>query len=177
MSNNIQKYLNQDIHNPKYLFHGSPVLLEKLIPQMSHDSNNDENNIATAIFLFPSLIKASSYAFKDTIKKTSVGLDWDFQISNKDEYPVMRMKNIRVDDDIIGYIYVVRKNDKMIKDKNSLQYKCYDELYPIDVLEIKYIDFKQYYEIIGSGYNEWKNRWIKINYNFWKIKFIFFEKR
>lgn len=28
-NNNINEYLNQDINNPKYLFHGSPYLLKK----------------------------------------------------------------------------------------------------------------------------------------------------
>lgn len=64
-----KKYLNQDINNPTYLFHRSPYKLTKIVPKLSHDSNNNLVNIAEAIFLFPSFIKATAYAFKDTIKK------------------------------------------------------------------------------------------------------------
>ena len=42
--------------------------------------------------------------------------------------------------------YLKQDND-MIKDKNSYKYKCYKELIPIDVVEIKYKDYKKYYEI------------------------------
>ena len=62
----LEEYLNQDINNPKYLFHGSPKLLTKLEPRLSHDSDGNEMNIATAIFLFPSFLKSTPYAFKDT---------------------------------------------------------------------------------------------------------------
>ena len=32
------KYINQDINNPKYLFHGSPKKLQQLKPKKSQDS-------------------------------------------------------------------------------------------------------------------------------------------
>ena len=46
----IEEYLNQDINNPKYLFHGSSKLLEKLEPRQSKDKYNAENEDC-AIFL------------------------------------------------------------------------------------------------------------------------------
>ena len=57
------------------------------------------------------------------------------------------MENVNIDSDIIGYIYVFKKDDCMLKDKDSYQYKCYQELKPIDVVEVKLSDYKQYYEI------------------------------
>ena len=65
----LDEYLSQDIDNPKYLFHGSSKKIKVLEPNYSHDSNHNLNNIANAVFLFPSFIKATTYAFKDTIKK------------------------------------------------------------------------------------------------------------
>lgn len=145
----LEEYLNQDINNPKYLFHGSPKLLTKLEPRMSHDSEGNINNIANAIFLFPSFIKSTPYAFKDTIKSMS-GDNWSFDIPNGLEEPVMTMCNVNVSDDIVGYIYVFKKDDDMIKDSDSLQYKCYKELVPIDIVEIRYEDYKNYFKIINS---------------------------
>ena len=149
-SDYLDKYLNQDINNPKYLFHGSCKKLFKLTPQLSHDSNGDVNNIACAVFLFPSFLKSTPYAFKDTIKKCSEGLNWDFDIPNGDDYPLMKMSNVNIDEDIIGYIYVFLKDDDMIKDSDSYQYKCYKELVPIDVIEVCYKDYMKYYEVVSK---------------------------
>ena len=144
---NIDKYLNQDINNSKYLFHGSPKSLKKLVPNQSHDSNNNEDNVANAVFLFPSFIKATAYAFKDTIKENSKDLDWNFTIPNNNDIPVMIMENVNIDESIKGYIYVVEKDNDMIKDNNSLQYKCKKEIIPIDTIEVTYKDYKKYYSI------------------------------
>lgn len=143
----LEEYLKQDIDNPIYLFHGSPKQITKLIPHQSNDSNGNKDNIANAVFLFPSFIKATPYAFKDTIKSNSEGLDWHFEISNNDSFPVMVMENVNIDENIVGYIYVFKKDEDMIKDEHSYQYKCYKELIPIDVIEVCYKDYAQYYEL------------------------------
>lgn len=141
------KYLNQDINNPKYLFHGSTKIMNKITPHQSIDSSDNKNNIANAIFLFPSFLKATPYAFKDKIKEISEGLAWNFVIPNTNHFPLMIMENVNIDDDIIGYIYVFEKKDYMKKDEKSYQYKCYDDLIPCDVVEVRYRDYKEYYKI------------------------------
>lgn len=145
--NKIQKYLKQDIDQPKYLFHGSCKKLDKIIPKQSFDSNNCQDNIANAIFLFPSFLKATPYAFKDTIKKNSEDLKWNFEIPNNDMFPLMIMENVNINENIVGYVYVFKKDDSMKKDEKSYQYKCYSELIPYDRIEIKYSDYKAYYEV------------------------------
>ena len=146
----FDKYLNQDIDNPKYLFHGSPRRLFKLVPKLSHDSDGNIDNIAEAVFLFPSFLKSTPYAFKDTIKKYSAGLNWDFDIPNGDDYPLMKMSNVNIDENIIGYIYVFENCSDMIKDDETYQYKCYKELVPIDVIEVCYKDYMKYYEVASK---------------------------
>lgn len=146
----IEEYLNQDINNPKYLFHGSPKKLSILEPKLTNDSNHNKNNIATAIFLFPSFLKSTPYAFKDTIKKLSSELDWNFEIPNNNTYPLMTMENVNVFDDIIGYIDVFKKDNSMIKDNNTYQYKCYHQLFPIDIIKVKYQEYKKYYKVINK---------------------------
>jgi len=147
MDERIEKYINQDIDNPIYLFHGSPKRLDKLCPQTSHDSNGREINIATAVFLFPSFLKATPYAFMRTIIDNSQGLPWDFDIPNSNTFPLMTMSNVNINENMIGYIYVFKKSDAMIKDDRSYQYKCYEELVPCDVVPITYKDFSDYYEV------------------------------
>ena len=53
MESRLQKYLNQDIDNPIYLFHGSPKVLSELHPSQSYDADGNKQNIANALFLFP----------------------------------------------------------------------------------------------------------------------------
>ncbi len=146
MIDELNKYLNQDIDNPKYLYHGSNKRLDILEPRLAHDSENNKINIAEAIFLFPSFLKSTAYAFKDTIKELSEGLEWNFEIPNDDTYPLMKMKNVNVSDDMVGYVYVFEKDNSMIKDNDTYQYKCYHCLEPIDVIKVKYKDYKKYYE-------------------------------
>jgi len=102
----MKKYLEQDIDNPKYLFHGSPMKLDIIRQNLSNDSNNESVNIDYAIFLTPSFLVSTAYAFKDTIKLNSKDLDWSFNINNINDYPIMKMKNVRVDNNILGYVYV-----------------------------------------------------------------------
>lgn len=145
MKQDYKKYLEQDIDNPIYLFHGSPKKLSVLKPTQSHDVNNNKQNVANAIFLFPSFLKATPYAFKDTIKENSKELNWDFEIPNTNIYPLMIMKNVNINKNITGYIYVVLRDNNMIKDEDSYQYKCYNEVKIVDIIEIKYKDFERYY--------------------------------
>ena len=147
MNNHIEKYLNQDINNPKYLFHGSPLKLDVIEPRLSKDTKGNEKNIANAIFLFPSFLKATPYAFKDTIKEKSKLLNWGFEIPNTNDFLLMIMENVIIDETIKGYIYVFEKSDDMIKDNFSYQYKCYKKLIPCDMIEVYYKDFKDYYEV------------------------------
>lgn len=141
----LEVYLNQDIDNPVYLFHGSTKKLDVIVPMQSYDSKNNVQNIANAVFLFPSFLKATPYAFKETIKENSKGLDWSFQISNDNKTPFMVMENVNVDENMTGYVYVFKKDNTMIKDNDSYQYKCFTELVPIDIIEICYSDYKEYY--------------------------------
>ncbi len=48
----IKMYMNQDINEPIFLFHGSPLLLDKLLPKKSSDSSNNPINIDNAVFYF-----------------------------------------------------------------------------------------------------------------------------
>ena len=141
------KYINKDINNPKYLFHGSPHKLKYVKPKRSYDSLGIKENISTSVFLTPIFEIATAYSFKDSIKEKSNNLNWNFEITNSNQFPIMTMKNVNVDDEMIGYIYVFLNNKNFIKDKNSYQYKCYEIIKPIDIIEIKYKDFKHLYKV------------------------------
>lgn len=142
-------YINNSLKKPKYLFHGSPKMLEVVEQRQAHDSSHNAENEDYAVFLTSSFIIASAYAFKDKIKELSEGLRWNFDIgynSDADEINII-MDNVNILDDIEGYIYVFPFNENYEHHNKSIQYKCHENIKPIDVVKIRFADFKKYYSI------------------------------
>ena len=140
--NKLNEYLEQDIWNPKYLFHGSPYEIDILEPRKSTDVQNKENE-DNAIFLTSWFINAMAYAFRNKLKEMNE--HYGFQMNNNGELPAMLFSVENLPDDLYGYVYVFDKTDDMIKDNDSYQYKCYKSKKPIDIIEVIYRDFKNYY--------------------------------
>jgi len=146
----INDYINQNVENPIFLFHGSPKLFEIAETRLSHDSNGNNVNIDNAVFVTSSFLVAAAYAFKDSIKANSNGLHYNFSINHDGTFPVMTMENVNIDEDICVYVYVFKNDDAFKNDPiGSLQYKSYRDLIPIDVVKIYYKDYMQYYENKG----------------------------
>lgn len=140
------KYYNAKDKVPQFLFHGSQYLIDVLKLSTSHDSHGNKDNIATAVFLTPSFLISSAYAFKDQIKENSKGMDWNFKVQSTEIIPIMTMENVVINEEIEGYIYVFLNTNKIKKDKeDSLQYKSFEEVKPIDCIKISYKKFKEYY--------------------------------
>lgn len=57
------------------------------------------------------------------------------------------MDNVNIDDELEGYVYVFNYNDSYIHVDRSIQYKCHENVAPIDVIRVKFKDFKKYYII------------------------------
>ena len=57
------------------------------------------------------------------------------------------MDNVNIDDELESYIYVFNYNDSYTHVDRSIQYKCHENVTPIDVIKIKFKDFKKYYII------------------------------
>ena len=142
--NKLKEYLEQDIWNPKYLFHGSPYEIDNLEPRKSNDSENKENE-DYAIFLTSWFINATAYAFRNKLKE--INEYYDFSMNNNGELPAMNFQVENLPEDLYGYIYVFDKTDDMIKDNYEYmtQYRCYHELRPIDVVKVYYKDFADYF--------------------------------
>ena len=140
----LNEYLEQDIWNPKYLFHGSPYEIDNLEPRKSNDSENKENE-DYAIFLTSWFINATAYAFRNKLKE--INEYYDFSMNNNGELPAMNFQVENLPEDLYGYIYVFDKTDDMIKDNHeyTTQYRCYHELRPIDVVKVYYKDFEDYF--------------------------------
>lgn len=154
----LEEYLNQGIDQPKYLFHGSPYLLDKLLPKRSHDDWGNKNNEDLAIFLFPMLRKVTPYALRNAFCKKVDGVSKEnsyFSTSLRGKtYPFATIKNRIINPDEKGYVYVFLKDETMIKDNDSFQYRCYHELVPIDIIEIRFEDFADDFEIIYDDKNK-----------------------
>jgi hypothetical protein len=147
MKENIEKYINQDLYNPNYLFHGTSRELEKLEPRQSIDKQNKSNE-DNAIFLTSWFINAAAYAFRCKLKELNEY--YSFSINNDAELPVMTFEVENLPDDLSGYIYVFEKTEEMIKDnkKFTTQYRCYNELIPQKIIKVYYKDFEKYFKRI-----------------------------
>ena len=134
----INEYFNNDINNPKYLFCGKSKLYED--NQLKNDST---------IILTSSFIAASAYAFKDKIKKNTNGQDWKVSIEkdSKTDNVKIEIDNINIDDDIEAFIYIFKYDESCNHVKGSIHYKYQDNMNQIDILKIKFADFKKYYII------------------------------
>lgn len=145
----LEKYINNDLNNPKYLFHGSPKLLEEIEQRQATDFTHNLENEDYAVFLTSSYLIASAYAFKDKIKEISNDLRWNFEIGGNSETGEINiiMENVNVDDDLEGYIYVFPFDKTYVHNENSIQYKCHKNIRPMDKIKIRFSDFKDYYVI------------------------------
>lgn len=136
----LEKYKEQDIENPTYLFHGSPYQINSLEPRKSLDSRNKENE-DEAVFLTSCFNTAAAYAFRNRLKE--INEYYNFIMNNNGKSPAMIFRAENILTDLYGYIYVFNISDDIIKDKHSgtTQYRCYHELYPVDVVKVYYKDF------------------------------------
>lgn len=142
--NKLEEYMNQDIFNPTYLFHGSPYEISEIDLGESKDSNNNENE-DNAVFLTSSFLNASAYAFRNKLKEFNE--HYSFSINNNGELPIMEFEVDNLPDDLFGYIYVFEKDSSMIKDNHerTTQYRCYHKIKPIDIIKVRYKDFEEYF--------------------------------
>ncbi len=148
----IKEYQNQNIFDPKYLFHGTAHKIEKLECRQSHDEKNKDNE-DNAIFLTSSFYTAAAYAFSRRLKE--INDNYSFSMNNNGELPAMVFEVDNLPDDLYGYIYVFEKSDDMIKDNNDFttQYRCYHDLSCQKVIKVNYKDLEE----IFSRENNKKN--------------------
>ncbi len=140
----LEMYFNQDIFNPKYLFHGTAHKIEMLELRESKDSVN-KNNGDYAIFLTSSIYTASAYAFSRRLKELNE--HYSFSMNNNGELPAMVFEVDNLPEDLYGYIYIFEKTEDMIKDNQQFttQYRCYHNLIPKKVIKVDYKDFEKYF--------------------------------
>ena len=140
----LEEYMNQDIFNPKYLFHGSLSKLEVVELRQSNDSQNKSNE-DNAVFLSSWFINAAAYAFSRKLKE--INEHYSFSMNNMGELPAMQFEVENVPDDLCGYVHVFEKDADMIKDNHqyTTQYRCYHSLVPKKVIKVEYKDFEEYF--------------------------------
>ncbi|MBR4262948.1 MAG: hypothetical protein IKQ35_06260 [Bacilli bacterium] len=139
--NEFEEYINQDVFNPKYLFHGAAHEYKSL--ECSQPTENDPNS--NAIFLTSSLYTAAAYAFSRALKE--INEHYSFSMNNNGEFPVMTFEVEKLPDDLYGYIYIFDKADDMIKDNhsNTTQYRCFHSLDTDKVIKVYYRDFEEFF--------------------------------
>jgi hypothetical protein len=142
------EYIENDLDNPKYLFSGSPLLLDYLEPQLAKDENHNPLNEDNAVYLTSSLTIASIYAFGDNLKPQDSNYPVEYATNRVNGLPYVELLNANLDDDLEGYLYVFKNNASFIHNGGpSLQYRSHNKIKPYDIIKIKFKDFKQFYNI------------------------------
>ena len=138
----LQEYRNQDVFNPKYLFHGTAHEIEKLECRQSTDSDSKDNE-DNAVFLTSSFYTAAAYAFSRRLKELNEY--YSFSMNNDGELPAMVFEVDNLPDDLYGYVYIFDNSDDMIKDNHQFttQYRCYHDLTPQKVIKVNYKDLEE----------------------------------
>ena len=141
----LEKYKNQDVFNPEYLFHGTAHEIEKIECRQAIDKGNKENE-DYAVFLSSSFYTAAAYAFSRRLKELNEYCT--FSMNNNGEFPAMIFEAENLPEDLCGYVYIFDKNDDMIKDNHQFttQYRCYHDLVPQKVVKVYYKDFEEYFK-------------------------------
>ena len=141
----LEELKNQDIFNPKYLFHGTAHEIEKIECNRSTDNMNKDNE-EKAIFLTSSIFTAAAYAFSRKLKE--INDYYSFSMNNDGKLPAMTLEVENLPEDLFGYIYIFEKDSDMIKGNYhyTTQYKCYHDLIPQKVVKVNYKDFEDYFE-------------------------------
>ena len=149
----LNEYMNQDVFNPKYLFHGTAHEIDKLELRQSTDSENKDNE-DNAIFLTSSIYTAAAYAFSRRLKELNE--HYSFSMNNNGGLPAMVFEVDNLPDDLCGYIYVFEKSEDMIKDDHQIttQYRCYHDLKPQKVIKVNYKDFEEFFSKGNQTKNE-----------------------
>ena len=57
------------------------------------------------------------------------------------------MDNVNISDDIEGYVYIFPYDETKFRKGKVIQYKCYENIKPIDVVKVRFSDFKEFYTI------------------------------
>ena len=61
-----------------------------------------------------------------------------------------KFENVNIDDDLEGFIYVFPFNGNYEHCEKTIQYKCFNNIKPIDVVKVRFADFKKYYQIYNA---------------------------
>lgn len=141
VTENIKKeYLDQDYRNPKYIFHGSKNLFEKLMINKAHDSKDNEKNMQMGVYASSIFKGAVPYAIKGKGK-------YDCQIGYYPNNLKMKIFEGVIPENDYGYIYVCEAKHFEQCD-NSCQYVSYRTIRPIEIIKIYYKDFKDCFEYV-----------------------------
>jgi hypothetical protein len=133
------KYVNKDINNPEYIFHGHHALQNSIIPRIP-SINKTGNHDDTQFGIYGS-VKING-AIPYSIKINEEYDDWEgrsfvhYFIPPEYDYEVAVIHYGEIDENATGYIYVL--SAKTFKKSNDYQWISTVPVEPIDIVEVKY---------------------------------------
>jgi len=125
--------------NPIYLYHGSKLLVDELIPNQAYGFGGDVD-CYTAIYA----VKRKELAIPFSFKLINILKNSSFHIETDKEIPHVTLKNCEIDWEHKGYLYKVKSNT--FENVDSLQWVS---RVPVKPIEVTVINPKEYYKWIS----------------------------
>ncbi len=142
VSQNIKKeYLMQDLDNPQYIFHGSNSLLPTIKPHQANDTNKKGPGNQFAIYGTPLPLVAALFALKSKKFSSTTNITPDISKLKTTIY------NGSIPEDSTGYIHVC-KSANFHRCGEGYQWVCYEEVTPVDIIQVYCKDFKDFFEFV-----------------------------
>lgn len=141
-----QKYKNEDINNPKYIFHGHPVLFKNIAPRIpSLNKTGKPEDTQFGIYGSSKINGAIPYSIKIEVEYD----DWEqrafvhYFVPPEYDYEVAVIYHGEIDEDSIGYIYVL--DASTFKKSNEYQWISTEPITPIEIIEVVYQEVKEHF--------------------------------
>jgi hypothetical protein len=137
-------YINEDLTNPQYIFHGSPKLIKgKVEPRQAVCTSGIEQNTKEAMYGAVTFEGAVCFAIPKKPIEEKHNNSWTWEASYNEAKAILY--NMTIDKGAYGYVYVFDVKN-FVKAGKDIQYTSYISLTPLDVIKVYYKDYKYLFE-------------------------------
>ncbi len=123
--------------NPKYLYHGSKILVEELKPNKAYGFGGDVDCL-TAIYA----VERKELAIPFCFKLINILSDSLFNVETEKEIPEVILKNCEIDWEHEGYLYKVKTDT--FESVDSLQWVSKVSVKPVDITVINPKEYREW---------------------------------
>lgn len=155
-----QKYINEDMDNPKYIFHGNHQLQDKIRPRKPPlNYTKDPHDTQVGIYGSIKINGAIPYSIKvDKEYADEYGEEFlNYFVPPKYKYEAAEIIFGQINPNSKGYVYVL--DSKNFKKDNDYQWVAKVDEEPLDIIKVDYNEVKDHFIFPHlSGFEKTKDK-------------------